>query len=60
MSVDEFALALFLTGKDPTFPVYLYGQLRFTTTVPILVAAVVFLMAASLALIIVADRVRRR
>ena len=60
VSFDEFALALFLTGKDPTFPVYLYGQLRFTTTVPILVAAVVFLMAASLALIIVADRVRRR
>jgi spermidine/putrescine transport system permease protein len=60
VSFDEFALALFLTGKDPTFPVYLYGQLRFATTLPVLVAAVVLLMAASLALILVADRIRRR
>src|SRR2546430_76818 len=25
VSFDEFALALFLAGRDPTFPVYLYG-----------------------------------
>ena len=60
VSFDEFALALFLSGKDPTFPVYLYGQLRFATTLPVLVAAVVMLMAASLALILFADRIRRR
>ena len=60
VSFDEFALALFLTGRDPTFPVYLYGQLRFTSTIPILVAAVVLLMALSLTLILVADRIRRR
>jgi spermidine/putrescine transport system permease protein len=60
VSFDEFALALFLSGKDPTFPVYLYGQLRFATTLPILVAAVVLLMALSLTLILVADRIRRR
>src|SRR3972149_3113082 len=29
VSFDEFALALFLAGTQPTFPVYLYGQLRF-------------------------------
>ncbi|HXG25619.1 MAG TPA: ABC transporter permease [Candidatus Binatia bacterium] len=60
VSFDEFALALFLAGRDPTFPVYLYGQLRFTSTIPILVAAVVLLMTVSLALILVADRIRRR
>ena len=60
VSFDEFALALFLSGKDPTFPVYLYGQLRFATTLPVLVASVVLMMAVSLTLILVADRVRRR
>ena len=60
VSFDEFALALFLAGKDPTFPVYLYGQLRFATTLPVLIAAAVLLMAASLTLILVADRIRRR
>lgn len=60
VSFDEFALALFLAGKDPTFPVYLYGQLRFATTLPVLIAAAVLLMAASLTLILIADRIRRR
>jgi spermidine/putrescine transport system permease protein len=60
VSFDEFALALFLSGKDPTFPVYLYGQLRFATTLPVLVAAVVLLMALSLALILLANRIRQR
>ena len=29
VSFDEFALALFLAGTEPTFPVYLFSQLRF-------------------------------
>lgn len=60
VSFDEFALALFLAGKDPTFPVYLYGQLRFATTLPVLIAAAVLLMAASLTLIFLANRIRQR
>jgi len=60
VSFDEFALALFLAGKDPTFPVYLYGQLRFATTLPVLIAAAVMLMVASLTLILLADRIRKR
>jgi len=60
VSFDEFALALFLAGKDPTFPVYLYGQLRFATTLPVLIAAAVMLMAASLTLILIANRIRQR
>ncbi len=60
VSFDEFALALFLAGRDPTFPVYLYGQLRFATTLPVLIATAVLLMAATLTLLVVADVVRRR
>jgi spermidine/putrescine transport system permease protein len=60
VSFDEFALALFLAGKDQTFPVYLYGQLRYATTLPVLIATAVLLMGATLVLLVVAERVRRR
>ena len=60
VSFDEFALALFLAGPDQTFPVYLYGQLRYSTTLPVLIATAVLLMAATLVLLVVAERVRRR
>jgi spermidine/putrescine transport system permease protein len=60
VSFDEFALALFLAGKDQTFPVYLYGQLRFSTTLPVLIATAVLLMVTTLTLILVTERVRRR
>lgn len=59
VSFDEIALALFLTGRDPTFPVYLAGQIRFTATLPVLIAAAVMLMAGSLLLVLVSERVRR-
>ena len=59
VSFDEFALALFLSGNERTFPVYLFGQLRFATTLPVLIAMAVLLMAASIAIILVADRIRR-
>jgi spermidine/putrescine transport system permease protein len=60
VSFDEFALALFLAGRDQTFPVYLVGQLRFATTLPVLIATAVLLMVGTLTLILVADRIRRR
>jgi spermidine/putrescine transport system permease protein len=60
VSFDEFALALFLAGKDQTFPVYLYGQLRFATTLPVLIATAVMLMVTTLALILITERIRRR
>jgi spermidine/putrescine transport system permease protein len=59
VSFDEFALALFLAGRQPTFPVYLYGQLRNTQALPILIAAAVLLMLGTIALVLVAERVRR-
>lgn len=60
VSFDEFAIALFLTGRDTTFPVYLFGQLRFANTLPVLIAGAVLLMIGTLFLILVAERIRRR
>jgi len=59
VSFDEFALALFLVGREPTFPVYLFGQLRFATTLPVMIAMAVLMMIATVALLLVAERVRR-
>ena len=60
VSFDEFAIALFLAGKDTTFPVYLYGQLRFANTLPVLIAAAVLMMIGTLTLILLSNRIRNR
>jgi spermidine/putrescine transport system permease protein len=60
VSFDEFAIALFLAGQDRTFPIFLYGQLRFANTLPVLIATAVLLMIGTLTLILVADRIRKR
>ena len=59
VSFDEFALANFLAGRQPTFPVYLFAQLRFAQALPILIAAAVLLMTGTIALVLVAERIRR-
>jgi spermidine/putrescine transport system permease protein len=59
VSFDEFALALFLAGTQPTFPVYLYGQLRFASRLPIMIALAVLMMLGTLTLVLIAERVRR-
>ena len=58
VSFDEIALAIFLVGGDPTFPVFLYGQLRFAQRLPVLIAMAVLLMLGTVALTLVALRVR--
>ena len=60
VSFDEFAIALFLAGRDTTFPVYLYGQLRFANTLPVLIAGAVLLMVGTVLLVLLAERIRRR
>jgi spermidine/putrescine transport system permease protein len=59
-SFDEFALALFLAGSDPTLPVFIYGQLRFASRLPVLISLAVLVMAGTLTLAFIADRLRRR
>ena len=50
MSLDEFALALFLAGTDVTFPVYLFGQLRYASRLPMMIAFAVLMMMGTLLL----------
>ena len=59
VSFDEFALALFLAGTEPTFPVYLFSQLRFANRLPIMIALAVLLMITTLTLVFIAERIRR-
>jgi spermidine/putrescine transport system permease protein len=59
VSFDEFALALFLAGTEPTFPVYLFSQLRFANRLPIMIALAVLLMIGTLTLVFIAERIRR-
>ena len=60
VSFDEFALALFLAGTQPTFPVYLFSQLRFANRLPIMIALAVIMMIGTLTLVYAAERLRRR
>jgi spermidine/putrescine transport system permease protein len=60
VSLDEFALALFLTGTEQTFPVYLYGQLRYASRLPVMIAFAVLMMMGTLILVLVAEWIRRR
>jgi spermidine/putrescine transport system permease protein len=60
VSFDEFALALFLAGTEPTLPVYILGQLRFASRLPMLVALAMFVMLGTLMLAFLAERLFRR
>ncbi len=60
VSFDEVALANFLAGGDPTFPVFLYGQLRFAGRLPVLIAMAVLLMTGTIILTLIANRLRTR
>jgi spermidine/putrescine transport system permease protein len=60
VSFDEFALALFLAGTQPTFPVYLFSQLRFANRLPIMIALAVLLMMGTLTLVFIAERYRQK
>ena len=60
ISLDEFIIAFFLSGSDPTLPVYLWGQLRFPQRIPVVMALGTILVALSVILIALAEVLRRR
>ena len=60
VSFDEFALALFLSGTQPTFPVYLFSQLRFANRLPLMIALAVLLMIGTLTLVFIAEKYRQK
>jgi len=60
ISLDEFIIAFFLTGTEPTMPVYIWSQLRFTSKLPSVVALGCILLLLSLTLLFAAEYFRRR
>jgi len=60
ISLDEFIIAFFLAGTEPTLPVYIWGQLRFPQKLPSLMALGTLLLLLSIGLLVLADYVRRR
>lgn len=60
ISLDEFILAFFLSGTEPTLPVYIWGQLRFAAKLPNVLALGSILVLASLVMLTAAEILRRR
>lgn len=59
-SFDEFIVAFFLTGTEPTLPVYIWAQLRFPRELPGVMALGTLILAGSVALAVAAELVSRR
>jgi spermidine/putrescine transport system permease protein len=57
-SFDEFILAFFLGGKEPTLPLYIWSQLRFPKKLPNVLALGTCLLLASGIMIIIASKIR--
>jgi spermidine/putrescine transport system permease protein len=60
ISFDEFIIAFFLTGADPTLPVYIWSMLRFPRLIPVVMALGTILVVVSIALLALAEWNRRR
>lgn len=52
VSFDEFIIAFFLSGTDPTLPMYLWNQLRFPQSFPSLLALSSLILIVSFALVL--------
>jgi spermidine/putrescine transport system permease protein len=59
LSFDEYAIASFLAGPQPTWPVYLFAQLRVPSQLPQLLAVSTIVLAVSVVLIVAAEVGRR-
>jgi spermidine/putrescine transport system permease protein len=60
ISLDEFVIAFFLTGIEPTLPVYIWAQLRFPSKLPGIMALGFILLVLSLVLLALFEFFRRR
>jgi spermidine/putrescine transport system permease protein len=58
ISFDEVIVASFIAGEDPTFPIYLFSQIRLPRQLPPVIAVAVVVMVGS-ALVVVASEVAR-
>jgi spermidine/putrescine transport system permease protein len=60
ISLDEFIIAFFLTGTNPTMPVYIWGATRFVDALPMIMALGTILVSLSVTLLVIAEYFRRR
>lgn len=59
ISFDEVVVASFIAGDQPTFPIYLYSQLRLPRQLPQVIAVAVVVLIVSV-IVVVASEVGRR
>lgn len=59
-SFDEFIIAFFLAGTEPTLPLYIWSQLRFPKSLPTVMALGSSILAVSIIIAGIAEILRRR
>ena len=59
-SFDEFIVAFFLAGTEPTLPLYIWSQLRFPKSLPVVMALGTLILVVSVVLVAIAEILRRR
>lgn len=59
-SFDEFIVAFFLVGTEPTLPIYIWSQLRFPRQLPSVMALGTLILVTSVILAALAESIRRR
>jgi spermidine/putrescine transport system permease protein len=60
LSLDEFIIAFFLTGTEPTLPVYIWSQLRFPSKLPGVMALGFIMLIISLILLAAGESFRNK
>ncbi|WOI56583.1 ABC transporter permease [Palleronia sp. LCG004] len=60
LSFDEFIVAFFLSGSEPTLPLYIWGQLRFPQRLPAILALGTIILFSSVMLLLLALRLLGR
>lgn len=59
VSFDEFIMAFFLSGTQPTLPMYIWGQLRFPKEFPSILALSSIIIAVSFTLVFIGQWINR-
>ena len=60
ISFDEFLIAFFLSGDEPTLPIYIYGQLRHVKNIPYMLSLGSVILVVSFITITLSEWIRRR
>ena len=60
ISFDEFIMAFFLSGTEPTLPIFIYSQLRFPLKLPGVLALGAIILVVSFIVVVFSQWLRRR